>query len=541
MSAFAPSVSLSIFDIPQIADAICRSLPFSDIKSYRLVNKHLSSIAKPHLWNTVRLRSIVPLTKIKIATLLEQRSRIQKLSVAAQHIEKISSSIEFTALKELVLYDENFGETYEGDPTNVQAIISLIDNNPHLESLEIDLNRYHYNIYPDGKLTPALLLAIHRHPTLSRLVWHVPAAHSHRVFTAHLLYVCRDKIQDLSVYTKDYSPPYCGICGGCFCSVADYDCAQFEASDSDHLPSELAPQLRQLVEGVASMETSIQQQQQQDPLQQQLSLHSFPYTFRRVRLSEYGVGDLVLDLVRNSPDLEDVGFNLVEDSYETLLDTTLQFHPQLRVLDLQHGGMYQRDYSPYLGRFHHLEKVYMNVVTEDQLLVAMEMLAQSGSQKSLKVLGIPAGSQWTAGLVYALQVFPSLQEIDLGHFKIIVRQQQQLLQLSNKPPTAHEMEFSHTWDDAFEGVRPNGTMLTWTSLLEQAQTLCASISSAWTKSQSTTRVPGGTGIEETSRLAALTAAAAATQEKTISYKFMLPAREFLSESVATEYWNGTGS
>ncbi|KAF9005851.1 hypothetical protein BGZ52_008696, partial [Haplosporangium bisporale] len=57
-------------------------------------------------------------------------------------------------------------QAYDGAPVNVDTILALIERNTELKRLEIDLNRYNYRSH---RLTPSLMLAIAKHPSLIKL------------------------------------------------------------------------------------------------------------------------------------------------------------------------------------------------------------------------------------------------------------------------------------------------------------------------------------------------------------------------------------
>ncbi|KAG0090279.1 hypothetical protein BGZ92_003293 [Podila epicladia] len=133
------SAPVSVFDITVIADLICQSLTLHHIQTCRRVNKHWSSLFMPHLWSHLKLPATTTLSDDKITTLLKNKRWIRSITIAAQHIESISA-LGFTHFQELILYDQNFECSYEGATVSTDTIVSLLDNNPDLRSLEIDLN-----------------------------------------------------------------------------------------------------------------------------------------------------------------------------------------------------------------------------------------------------------------------------------------------------------------------------------------------------------------------------------------------------------------
>ncbi|KAI9236975.1 MAG: hypothetical protein BYD32DRAFT_452069 [Podila humilis] len=152
----------------------------------------------PHLWRTMRLPSTVIPAKDRIGAILESKHWIRSVTVAAQHIEQVSS-LGLITLQELVMYDQDFQVSYTGDPIRVDAVIFMISSNKSLWSLAINLN--HYN-YESKQLTPSLMLAIARHPSLTKLTWHIPDDLDTRAFVKCLLHVCHTSIHELHLVTK---------------------------------------------------------------------------------------------------------------------------------------------------------------------------------------------------------------------------------------------------------------------------------------------------------------------------------------------------
>ncbi|KAG0058075.1 hypothetical protein BGZ90_005165 [Linnemannia elongata] len=143
------------------------------------------------------------------------------------------SALGFTYLQEIVLYDQNYTCSYEGEPTPFSAIESLLDNIPDLRSLEIDLIRYHYRTSDNyGIFSVALMLAIERHPSLTRLVWHVPTSHVNDDFARCLFCLFLQRpLQELYVLYKEHLPTYCHICDeGCF--VRSRNCEPFHMNNN---------------------------------------------------------------------------------------------------------------------------------------------------------------------------------------------------------------------------------------------------------------------------------------------------------------------
>lgn len=175
------ATSVSIVDIPLIIDSICQGLSLRAIQTYRRVNKkfYLTFGALPN-WLFPPRENRQP---------YQNKSRVRSLAIDGNHNEMISTLGFFTTLQDLVLSDDNYGcFNMVGD----EHFISLINNNPYLQSLEINQHQYRYWT---KELFPALLFAITRHPSLTKLKRHVHGSHGSNIFTQCLLYACHRSIQ----------------------------------------------------------------------------------------------------------------------------------------------------------------------------------------------------------------------------------------------------------------------------------------------------------------------------------------------------------
>ncbi|KAH7043061.1 hypothetical protein BKA57DRAFT_495627 [Linnemannia elongata] len=351
------SASISIFDITLIVDTICQSLSLCDIQNCRKVNKQWSSLFKPHLWSHLKLPSTATLTDDRIATILDHKRWIRSLTIAAPHIEKISA-LGFTHIQEIVLYDQNFTYSYEGEPTPLPAIESLLDNNPDLRSLEVDLNRYHYRHFSKHLVfSAALMLAIERHPSLTRLAWHVPDGHVNEDFARCLFYMCQQRpLQELYVLSKEHLPLYCNICDGC-CSLRSWSCDSFNMVDENYL--EMLPTFRKFKQAA--------EKQAVGPMK--------PFAFRKLELP-FEFHEYYLPLLQNSPDLQEVLVDLTGEYSQEVLEALVRC-TTLRGLDL--------------------------------------------SQDTLEVMGLFATTVSPEDVISIIGSFPNLKEIDMGSVQIHLR------------------------------------------------------------------------------------------------------------------------
>ncbi|KAF9207399.1 hypothetical protein BGZ59_011174 [Podila verticillata] len=116
-------------------------------------------------------------------------------------------------------------------------LVALINSNPHLESLRIDLCCNYYNDRESG-LSQAIILVIVCHSPLMRLTWHVPEKHETTEFAQCLLYACHaGTIQELMVVYRYYTEPR---------HVKDYRCYLLEllpnCPDLQHIEVSMACQ-----------------------------------------------------------------------------------------------------------------------------------------------------------------------------------------------------------------------------------------------------------------------------------------------------------
>ncbi|KAG0083494.1 hypothetical protein BGZ93_001776 [Podila epicladia] len=423
------SALVSIFDIALIVDSICQSLSVRDIQACPRVSRQWASIFKPHAWRNVNLSSIALLTDDNIGTLLENKHWIRSLAVAAQYIEKVSS-LSLTSIQKLNLYDENFGQSYRGDPVNVDAIICLIDNNKGLKTLEIELNWYNYL---SKKLSPALLLAIGRHPTLIRLTWDVPRGIESSAFFQCLLHVCHDSILDLYATTRQYVRPGFLVAPDHAISTGEFRFSFEDFGDHESDPEYMA--LRKRIEV---------------PLDQW-----GPFNLRKLYVPTLFE---TFPVFCNSPGLQHTTTNFVYGNVGENTDV-LAGLSHLRNLDFT-SDYSDKDYFAIFERLYPLEQVYvLNLDIDDHFILIVSALA-STNQDSLTGLGADFSSVMATDIVFALTMFPNLKELDLGVIKFYAGGSERGMVGSDGDMDFNEKVIVEDWDP-LQVHRPVGTIQDW--------------------------------------------------------------------------------
>ncbi|OAQ26182.1 hypothetical protein K457DRAFT_22585 [Linnemannia elongata AG-77] len=493
------SASISIFDITLIVDTICQSLSLCDIQNCRKVNKQWSSLFKPHLWSHLKLPSTATLTDDRIATILDHKRWIRSLTIAAPHIEKISA-LGFTHLQEIILYDQNFTYSYEGEPTPLPAIESLLDNNPDLRSLEVDLNRYHYRHFSKHRVfSAALMLAIERHPSLTRLAWHVPDGHVNEDFARCLFYMCQQRpLQELYVLSKEHLPLYCNICDGC-CSVGSWSCESFNMDDENYL--EMLPTFRQFKQAA--------EKQAVGPMK--------PFAFRKLELP-FEFHEYYLPLLRNSPDIQEVLVDLSGEYSEEVLEALVRC-TTLRGLDLRYGG-YDMDCAREVQRFSQLRTVRFPAHFKEQLQFHEILKSlRSSSQDTLEVMGLFATTVSPEDVISIIGSFPNLKEIDMGSVQIHLRDYVGST-FESYVPGADDRSLEdcivRDWDP-LKLDKPHGGMSQWWDHWTKAKQFMCAVSSAY--------------VQQSRSL----------ELRPIHMRFMYPIKAFMSEKEATAYAKRTGA
>lgn len=485
------SSTVSLFDITLIVDIICQGLSLPDIQACRQVNKQWESMFEPHLWSTLKLPSTAELTDDdgKIFTILENKRWIRSLTVAAQHINTLMDW-NLTHLQTLVLYDENFEDSFEDDhPVDISVIVALIENNKDLWSLEIDLNRYNYQ---DGDLSPAIMLAIAGHPSLTKLKWRFPNGHGSVEFCKCLLSVCQNSsIRELVVQSKEFIQPYCGICDG-DCSLARWSCHQFGYRDlNGHEDHPSYQELRQRL----------------DLPMDQLG----PFDLRKLTLN-YEFFSFYRPLLNQCPDLQEVALDFSSQNSGEILEL-LAGCPTLRGLDLR-NGRHGMDYAVEIQRFRKLQRLYIPQVSPDQFERILSSLTESSLQ-TLEVLGLSM-SIADEDVISVLSTFPNLKEIDVDSAKIYVQDTEVPFQtLQSIEDLGSDKVVVQDWDPS-QVYRADETISEWWDHWIYAQKFMTSVARAYAQQsgQSTRR--------------------------SIHMRFMYPIRAFLEECAADDYANGRG-
>ncbi|KAG0017211.1 hypothetical protein BGZ81_010850 [Podila clonocystis] len=124
------------------------------------------------------------------------------------------------------ILSRDYGDQKQRD----NSIIKECKDQENKMSLEIDYNRYNYQ---HGDLSPAIMLAIAGHLSLTKLKWRFPSGHESDEFCKCMLSVCQmASIRELVADLKEFIQPYCGMCGG-ECFLARWGCHDFSYEDVD--------------------------------------------------------------------------------------------------------------------------------------------------------------------------------------------------------------------------------------------------------------------------------------------------------------------
>lgn len=472
---------------------------------------------KPHLWRAAILPSTITLADVKPIAFLGNKRWIRSLAVATQHIETVSS-LSFAALQELVVYDDNFaGRLLRGDSVNVDAVITLLDNHPHLWSLKIDLNWYHYT---SRSLSPALMFAIARHPSLTNLTWHVPTDHSNNEFAKCLLFICHHKsIQEVVVHPK-YTQQGCCCDNSAHCICDDYyRCPPFTSQDFlhhlEHLPE--CTQLRQRIE------------------EERVPYRIAPFALRKVDLPDAGFKPWYVSLVRNSPLLQDVAFGFLDyHGASNELVHLLAISCSLRGLDLRHGhlSMYVPLRDRNLKRHATLRRLCAPItrMRQSQLryIVKYELL-QSLESLSIQMrdlsIGEHGGVLRVKDVPPVLAAFPRLRELDLGSVRVFVEErtegEQGCLCLQDEEELDSMATVARQWDCRPE-FQERGGMGDWWEHWSLALSFMKRVQKAYVEY----------GQKNCDQLGGL---------RPISMRFMYPVRAFMSREQAVVFESDFGA
>ncbi|KAF9308729.1 hypothetical protein BG003_010688, partial [Podila horticola] len=364
-------------------------LSMNDIMTCRRVSRQWASIFKPNLWNHITLASTRSFSKDLFTIISERTPWIRSLTIAAPHIFYIRL-LNLTTLQELVLYDESFGTSYQGNSlVSEHTVATLINNNKSLWHLEIDLNNYNYK---SKRLTPALMLAIGRHPSLTKLTWHIPDDLDTCDFTQCLLRVCHTaSIQELHLASKrrvGFRYRFRPRPSFTHKDFHDQGCGQ-SAEDKALLQKFEVP-LEQLKE---------------------------PFKFTTLSLAVESGADDILLLLQNCPRLQNIRIDLADAVIGTQIPGIIADHcPRVRGLDLRIAWE-AMDCVAEMRRFRLLRRVRIPFVRLDQVEQIVAGLAHS-SLESLEVLGMVKEAVSPEVVVSILETFPNLREIDFGMVKI---------------------------------------------------------------------------------------------------------------------------
>lgn len=494
---------VSIFDITLIVDSICQSLTLYDIQACMRVSRHWSSAFKPRVWRTVKLPSIASLTKEKISTILENKHWIRSLTVDAGHIEQVSG-LSLTTLRGLVLYNENFERTEDGDPVQVDAVIALIDNNASLWSLEIDLNWYHYQ---SRNLSPSLMLAIGRHPSLTKLTWHVPIDHISPAFINCLLYVCHKSIQEFHTCIKRTFPILRFRHASSLNSHSSHDsCPAFSlndfADDQDNRNPEYMALKAQLGVPMDQLEP--------------------PFAIRKLVLP-YGVDDNYIPLLRNCPKLEDTSIKMVKGGSGSIegFKVLAECCPMLRRLDLTRLA-YGTHYSDIVKLFSCLQALSLPCTDRQGDFGRVVHSLTETSQYTLEYLCVSLFVS-AKEMVLLLSTFPNLKVLEAEYVTILIQEGTEAEGSLQGPYNGSEQDpnFEETivqdWDQS-QTYRRIGTIKEWWSQWIGAKRFMRDFRKAYVQYCDQERIVG----------------------RPIRMKFMWPIKAFMSRKDVLAFASGTG-
>ncbi|KAF9368451.1 hypothetical protein CPB97_004587 [Podila verticillata] len=449
----------------------------------------------PHLWRTMKLPSTIIQTEDKIGAILESKHWIRSVTVAAQHIEQISS-LGLITLHELVLYDQDFQVSYTGDPVRVDAVVSMISSNKSIRSLAINLN--HYN-YESKHLTPSLMLAIARHPSLTKLTWHIPDDLDTRAFMKCLLHVCHTSIQELHLATKRNVSTY---------GYRFNTCPAFTHEDFNNEQN--------VMKRGPEYETLLQR------LELPIDQLEMPFKFKTLWLG-IKPGDDILPLLRNCPQIEDVRIDLSDMVIGGQIPQVLASHcPLLRGVDLRTtwraGDEVRRAIE--LRQFSQLQRVYIPFTDYRNVRFLIRGLERS-SRLSLEVLCMPMTQLMPPTFILSLlTTFPHLKEIDFGTVKIFILDTtgtaQGSLHLQRKEDLESEDAITEDWD-AWQMYRPLQPMDYWWSQWTLAKAFMKRVKEAYDRSSQKREL------------------------RPIHMKYMYPIKHFVPRDEAEAYANRTGA
>ncbi|KAG0022744.1 hypothetical protein BGZ82_010937 [Podila clonocystis] len=334
---------------------------------------------KSHLWSTTKLSWTTSLCNKEIDSLLKNKHWIRSLTIDAEHVETMSDLGVFTTLQELVFSDGNTEcRQEEHGVVKVESLIALIDSNTHLQSLKIDLHNHHYSSL---HLSSALIIAITRHQTLSKLTWLIPEDHNVDSFARRILYACHSRpIQELYICERPTSRPkpyqwcYQEDCTTCFPHYHYYDQEWFEdyvLGDGDTT----ATTTTTTTTTTATATTISEYTDFSRKLDQSLDELGV-FALQRLHLESHAFNKYRLQLLNASPKLLNVALcHFRRPELETLAGDHVS---SLRGLDFRDPCIHYSafNYATELERFslHWLQSVKLPHMARNQFFMAMNVL-----------------------------------------------------------------------------------------------------------------------------------------------------------------------
>ncbi|KFH63069.1 hypothetical protein MVEG_11106 [Podila verticillata NRRL 6337] len=217
-------------------------------------------------------------------------------------------------------------------------LVALINSNPHLESLRIDLCCNYYNDRESG-LSQAIILVIVCHSPLMRLTWHVPEKHETTEFAQCLLYACHaGTIQELMVVYRYYTEPRHVKDYRC-CECCWYCCRSFSHDEFARL----------------GLDSEVTYRLLRDKLEVPMGKQEESFAFRNL-----------LELLPNCPDLQHIEVSMAcqhERDHAALLKVLASNHPRLQGL-VHRDALRNVDYEHAIGRLQNLQLLYIQSISE---------------------------------------------------------------------------------------------------------------------------------------------------------------------------------
>ncbi|KAF9331040.1 hypothetical protein BG006_006072 [Podila minutissima] len=269
-------------------------------------------------------------------------------------------------------------------------------------SLEIDLNLHNYR---SKRLTPSLLLAIAKHPSLVKLEWSVPDQIRCHYFGRALLYVCHHRSMQELYLKRKHSPSdyeYEDWDGWLF-SLDRYKCTSLDLAQDDSL---------EYMDLQAKLDANT-------PLDQL----GGPFAFKKLFLEagfdgyEWSSYTPFSDMIRMCPHLVDVCVHAYWKTHITTIDLLAERCPVLRGIDFSVSG--KNPTANDLSLFSQLQRIrFMDYMPDFQFSKIFN--ATLSQRESLEVIAI--GLQYISApdAVQIIKTFPNLRVLDLGCLRIFV-------------------------------------------------------------------------------------------------------------------------